>query len=96
MMIKQNKLRYFFSLQIINLTHNFSCVFISILCRLFPFTFVQLEINILEKLCVKLFIYRDHAKMHGQQNIKLRYDTMYCYDVVGYSPSDVTSGALQV
>ena len=25
----------------------------------------------------------------------VRYNTMYCYDVVGYSPSDVTSGALQ-
>ena len=24
--------------------------------------------------------------------IALRYDTMYCYDVVGYSYSDVTSG----
>jgi len=27
---------------------------------------------------------------------KLRYDTMYYNDVVGYSSSDVTSGALQV
>jgi len=25
---------------------------------------------------------------------KVRYDTMYYYDVVGYSSSDVTSGAL--
>ena len=28
--------------------------------------------------------------------IQVRYDTMYYYDVVGYSSSDVTSGALQV
>jgi len=27
--------------------------------------------------------------------IQVRYDTMYYYDVVGYSSSDVTSGALQ-
>jgi len=27
---------------------------------------------------------------------KVRYDTMYYNDVVGYSPSDVTTGALQV
>jgi len=26
--------------------------------------------------------------------IQLHYNTMYCYDVVGYSSSDVTSGAL--
>jgi len=28
------------------------------------------EINIHEKLCVKLVIYKDHTRMHGQQNIK--------------------------
>ena len=28
--------------------------------------------------------------------IQVRYDTMYYYDMVGYSSSDVTSGALQV
>jgi len=28
--------------------------------------------------------------------IQVRYDTMYYYDVVGYSSRDVTSGALQV
>jgi len=28
--------------------------------------------------------------------IQVSYDTMYYYDVVGYSSSDVTSGALQV
>jgi len=28
--------------------------------------------------------------------IPVRYDTVYYYDVVGYSTSDVTSGALQV
>jgi len=28
--------------------------------------------------------------------IQVRYDTMYYYDVVDYSFSDVTSGALQV
>ena len=27
---------------------------------------------------------------------KVRYDTMYYYDVLEYSSSDVTSGALQV
>jgi hypothetical protein len=27
---------------------------------------------------------------------KVRYNTMYYHDVVGYSSSDVTSGALQV
>jgi len=27
---------------------------------------------------------------------QVRYDTMYYYDVVGCSSSDVTSGALQV
>jgi len=26
------------------------------------------EINIREKLCVKLVIYTDHTRMHGQQN----------------------------
>jgi len=31
----------------------------------------RIEINIHEKLCVKLVIYRDHTRMHGQQNIKL-------------------------
>jgi len=30
-----------------------------------------IEINIHEKLCVKLVIYDDHNKMHGQQNINL-------------------------
>jgi len=76
--------------------HNFSCMFISILCRLFLFTFMEIQINILEKLCVKLVIYKDHVKMLGQQNIKLRYDTVHYYDVVRYLPSDVTSGALLV
>ena len=28
------------------------------------------EINIHEKLCVKLVIYMDHTKKHGQQNMK--------------------------
>jgi len=32
----------------------------------------RIEINIHEKeLCVKLVIYKDYTKMHGQQNIKL-------------------------
>jgi len=26
--------------------------------------------NIHEKLCVKLVIYKDHTRIHGQQNIK--------------------------
>jgi hypothetical protein len=26
--------------------------------------------------------------------VQVHYHTMYCYDVVGCSPSDVTSGAL--
>ena len=30
----------------------------------------RIEINIHEKLCVKLVIYKDHTKMHDQQNIK--------------------------
>ena len=30
----------------------------------------RIEINIHEKLCVKLVIYKDHTGMHGQQNIK--------------------------
>jgi hypothetical protein len=31
----------------------------------------RLEINVHEKeLCVKLVIYKDYTKMHGQQNIK--------------------------
>ena len=33
----------------------------------------RLEINIYEKLCVKLVIYKDHTRMHGQQNIKYPY-----------------------
>ena len=28
----------------------------------------RIEINIHEKLCVKLVIYKDHTRMHGQQN----------------------------
>jgi hypothetical protein len=28
----------------------------------------RIEINIHEKLCVKLVIYSDHTRMHGQQN----------------------------
>jgi len=31
----------------------------------------RIEINILEKLCVKLVIYKDHTRMHGQQNIEI-------------------------
>jgi len=30
----------------------------------------RIEINIHEKLCVKLFIYKDHTGMYGQQNTK--------------------------
>jgi len=30
----------------------------------------RMEINMHEKLYVKLVIYRDQTKMHGQQNIK--------------------------
>ena len=29
-----------------------------------------IENNMYEKLCVKLVIYKDHTRMHGQQNIK--------------------------
>ena len=31
---------------------------------------LRIEINIHEKLCVKLGTYKDHTRMHGQQNIK--------------------------
>ena len=31
----------------------------------------RIEINIYEKLCVKLLIYKDHTRMYGQQNVKL-------------------------
>ena len=31
---------------------------------------VEKKINIHEKLCIKLVIYRDRTKIHGQQNIK--------------------------
>jgi len=30
----------------------------------------RIEINMHEKLCVKSVIYKDHTRMHGQQNIK--------------------------
>jgi len=30
------------------------------------------EINIYEKLCVKLVIYTDHTRMHGQQNMQIQ------------------------
>jgi len=30
---------------------------------------LRIEINIHEKLCVKLVIHKDHTRMHGQQNI---------------------------
>jgi len=32
---------------------------------------LRIEINIHEKLCVKLVIYDDRTKIHGQQNINL-------------------------
>jgi len=33
----------------------------------------RIEINIHERLCVRLVIYRDHTSQHGQQNIKFGY-----------------------
>jgi len=30
----------------------------------------RIEINIREKMCVKLAIYKDHTRMHGQQNVR--------------------------
>ena len=30
----------------------------------------RIEINIHEKLCIRLVIYKDHARMHSQQNIR--------------------------
>ena len=31
----------------------------------------RIEINIHERLCFKLVIYKDHTRMHGRQNMKL-------------------------
>jgi len=38
-----------------------------------------MEINVYGKLCVRLAIYKDHTRMHGQQNIKY-----YIYNGWGY------------
>jgi len=32
----------------------------------------RIEINIYEKLCAKLVIYKNHTKMNGQQNLKFK------------------------
>jgi len=42
--------------------------------------FVRTEINVYEKLCVKLVIYKDHTRTHGQQNIKLLHTNLVPHD----------------
>ena len=42
----------------------------------------RIEININVKLRVKLVIYKDHTKTHGQQNIKKNL-TMTCSSTIG-------------
>ena len=39
-----------------------------------------MEINIYEKLCVSLVIYKDHTEMHGQHNIKFSSD-LFCLSI---------------
>jgi len=41
----------------------------------------RIEINILEKLCVKLVIYRDHSVVHYQQNVE-KQSVYYMYHQV--------------
>ena len=42
----------------------------------------RIEINIHEKLCVKLVIYKDHTRMHGQKNITFwKALNVYCSDI---------------
>jgi len=36
----------------------------------------RIEINIQEKLSIQLVIYKDHTRMHGQQNIELCVDCL--------------------
>ena len=44
-----------------NLTHSFSCLFLSIEINNFSCMFISIEINIHEKLCVNLAIYKDYS-----------------------------------
>ena len=48
----------------------------------------RIEINIYEKLCIKLIIYKDHSRMHGKQNTKFRTLTLseeqFLHDAVNW------------
>ena len=50
---------------------------------------LRTEINIHEKLSVKLVIYKDHTRMHGQQNIK------YCNNYSTFLVSNMSVGMQQ-